>query len=73
MLSEGMYYYSYELYDIYIPKVDIDLRNRNVYLYDLEGKFIKEISTKELKKIYNIHTYKEIYNIINNKSSIHGN
>ena len=72
MFSENQFYYSYELYDTYIPKPRLDLKDKNVYLYDKDGNFVKEISVKDLKKQYNIHSYKEISNIIINKSSLQG-
>lgn len=72
MFSEGNYYYSYTLYDVYIPKPRLDLKGKNVFLYDLQGKFVEEISVKDLKKKYDIHTYKEISNIILNKTSLQG-
>lgn len=67
------FYLSYELYDEYIPKPRLDLKNKVIYLYDLFGNFIEEIPTKEFKKKYNIHSYKEISNAILNKSIIQGN
>lgn len=73
MFSEGNYYYSYKLYDTYIPQPSLDLKGRNVFLYNLNGEFIEEISVKDLKKRYDIHSYKEISNIILNKSSLQGN
>lgn len=72
MFSEEKFYYSYKLYDTYIPRPSLDLKEKNVFLYDLQGNFIEEISVKELKKKYDIHTYKEISNIILNKSSLKG-
>lgn len=73
MFSEGEYYYSYKLYDVYIPRPSLDLKGKNVFIYDLKGSFIEEISVKDLKKKYDIHSYKEISNIILNKSSLQGN
>lgn len=72
MFSEGNYYYSYKLYDTYIPRPSLDLKGKTVFLYDLQGNFIEGISVKELKKRCNIHSYKEISNIILNKSSLQG-
>lgn len=73
MFSEENYYYSYKLYDIYIPRPSLDLKGKTVFLYNLQGEFIEKISVKDLKKRYNIHSYKEISNIIINKSSLQGN
>lgn len=73
MFSEENYYYSYKLYDTYIPRPSLDLKGKSIFLYNLQGEFIEEISVKDLKKKYNIHSYKEISNIILNKSSLQGN
>lgn len=70
--SNDGFHFSYKLYDTYIPRPRLDLKNNNVYLYDLNGNFIEKISVKNLKKRYNIHTYKEISDIILNKSSLMG-
>lgn len=67
------FYLSYELYDEYIPKPRLDLKDKIIYLYDIHGNFIEEISTKDFKKRYNIHSYKELSNAIINKSAIKGN
>lgn len=71
-MFSGNNYYSYELYDTYIPKPRLDLKNKIIFLYDLDGNFIKEQLVKDFKKEYNIHSYKEISNLIINKSSIKG-
>lgn len=67
------FYLSYELYDVYIPKPRMDLKNKVLYLYDLYGNFIEASPIKDFKKKYNIHSYKEISNAIINGSTIQGN
>ena len=73
MFSENSYYYSYQLYDVYIPKPRLDLKGKTVFLYDLDGNYVKSTSIKDLKKEYNIHSYKEISNIILNKLTLQKN
>lgn len=70
--SQNGFYFSYKLYDNYIPKPRLDLKNAYVYLYDLSGCFVEKISVKELKKRYKIHSYKEISNRILNNETIYG-
>lgn len=65
-------YYSYELYDEYIPKPRLSLEGCNIHLYDLEGNYCQTISVKEFKKVSKVHTYKEISDTILNKSTIIG-
>lgn len=73
MFTNKKFYLSYELYDEYISKPRLDLKDKILYLYDLSGNFIEEISSKDFKKKYNIHSYKEISNTILNESTIKGN
>lgn len=72
VFTDAGYYYSYELYDEYIPKPRLDLKDKILYLYDLQGNFVRSQSTKDFKKEFHIHTYKTISNVILNKSSIQG-
>ena len=66
------FYLSYELYDEYVQKPRLDLKNKILYLYNLDGKFVNEIEIKKFKKQYNIHTYKEISDSILNEKTIKG-
>lgn len=67
-LTKNDYYLSYKLYDQYVCKPRMDLKNKLLYLYDLDGNFIDSINVKDFKKKYNIHSYKELENaILNNK------
>lgn len=72
-LTKENYYYSYELYDEYVPKPRLDLKDKVLYLYDLEGNYLRECSSKDFKKEYNIHSYKELSNAILNNKPIQGN
>lgn len=72
MFNQGQYYFSYELYDKYIPKPRLDLKNKNIFLYDLLGNFVEEVSSKDFKKRYGIHTYKELSDVILNEKSLKG-
>lgn len=72
MFNQEKYYFSYELYDEYIAKPRLDLKNKDIFLYDLSGNFLEKINIKDFKKNYNIHTYKEISDIIINEKSLKG-
>lgn len=51
------YYWSNDLVEKYEPKT-LNLRNKIIYLYDLEGKFIRELSIGEAtKQFFNIKSY----------------
>ncbi len=52
------YYYSYILTDNFIPKQQPKLKNKIIYIYDLEGNYITEKkSGRQLKEYYNITSY----------------
>lgn len=71
--SRDGFYFSYKLYDTYISRPRLDLKNKNIYLYDLNGNFIEEVSMKDFKKRCNPHvSYKRISNIILNKETLIG-
>lgn len=72
MFCKKQFYFSYELYDEYIPKPRLDLKDKYIHLYSLEGEYLKTIHIKEFKKEYDVHTYKEISNCILNQASIKG-
>lgn len=72
-LTKENYYYGYELYDEYVQKPRLDLKDKTLYLYDLEGNYLRECSSKDFKKEYNIHSYKELSNAILNNKPIQGN
>lgn len=71
-LNQGAYYFSYELYDEYISKPRLDLKNKKIYLYDLEGNFVEETTAKDFKKVYKKNTYKEISTCILEEKSMAG-
>ena len=53
----GDYYYTTTLYDIYIPKKRISLKNKIIYIYNLNGDFVKEFNSKEeICSFFNIST-----------------
>ena len=70
-LINKSFYLSYELQDEYIKKPRLELKNRLIYLYDLEGNYIKEILSKEALKEFKIHSYTTLSNAILNKTTIH--
>ena len=58
------FYLSYELSDEYIRKPRLDLKNKTIYLYDLEGNYVKEILSKDALKEFKIHSYTTLSNAI---------
>ncbi len=71
-LINSSYYLSYELYDEYIKKPRLELKNKTIYLYDLDGNFVKELISKDALKEFSIHSYTTLSNTIVNKTSICG-
>lgn len=48
-------YYSTKLVDIFIPKKSVSLRNKNIYLYDLEGNYLQTFTSRtEACQFFNI-------------------
>lgn len=70
--TKEKFYLSYELYDEYVQKPRRDLKGKTLFVYDLKGNFIDQYNIKDFKKKYDIHTYKEISNVILNEKSIKG-
>lgn len=68
-LTKGNYY-SLELYDEFIPKPRMELKNRIIYVYDIDGNFEKEVPYKEIHSYLNIHSNRKISTIIKTKSLI---
>lgn len=64
------FYLSYELQDEYIKKPRLELKNKLIYLYDLEGNYVKELLSSEVLKELKIHSYYTLSNAIINKTSI---
>lgn len=53
-LTKG-YYYSKELYDVYIPKEKLNLKNIPIYTYNIDGSFYKKYNNqKDLKTEFGI-------------------
>lgn len=69
-LTNEEYYFSYELYDEYIKKPRVDIKHKTLYIYSLDGNFIKALSTDNFRKEYHIRNYYSIANAITNNSSI---
>lgn len=69
-LVNKQFYFSYELYDEFVKKPRLELKDAILYLYDLEGNFVKELPSKEALKELKTHSYTTLSQVITNKSSI---
>lgn len=57
-LKHRDYYWSFKLSEKYIPVEKISLKGKTLYIYDLEGNFIKELLVgQDLKDFYSITHY----------------
>lgn len=57
----GEFYYSNELYDYYLGKPKISLKNKTIYIYDLNGKYLTSLhSGEEIKKYFDIKSTSSI-------------
>lgn len=61
------YYYSIELFDTYVQKPRLSLKNKILYLYNKDNEFVEKINIKDFQRKYDIRSYKKIANIIKNK------
>lgn len=64
------YYYSLSLYDEFIPKPKLALKNKTIFVYDLEGNFETEIKYENLHKFLNICSNKRISTYIKTETPI---
>lgn len=61
------FYWSFTLFEQYTPIKKISLRNIKLFIYDLDGNFIRELNTgKELKEFYKITHYGNLKEAIQN-------
>lgn len=60
------YYISYKLLDVYKPKIRRQLKDEKYYVYDLQGKLIKECFGKEVMNVIRCHSWKKIHTVIQN-------
>lgn len=66
------YYYSYQLYETFVPKPRIILKNKKFYLYDLEGNFIREYANcDELKTFMGVKSNSSISDVINRRNGLY--
>lgn len=71
-LVNGQYYYSSKLYDVFTPSPRKSLKNTTVYLYTLQGDFIKEFKkVSELQKYLNVNSYNVLYRAIHGQNGIY--
>lgn len=70
-LVKKEFYYSYNLYDIFIPKPKISLKGKKFYLYTLEGKYLREFSNcKELMEFMGVKSNSSVHDIINRRNGL---
>lgn len=68
------YYYSYQLYDTFIPKPKKFVAGNKFYLYDLEGNFIREFKNHiELKAFMGVKSNSSISDVINRRNGLYKN
>ena len=66
------YYYSYQLYDEFVPKPKAQLKGKKFYLYTLEGKFLREFQNiKELQDFMQVKSSSSINNVINRRNGLY--
>ena len=46
------YYYSIELFDTYVQKPRLSLKNKILYLYNKDNKFVEKINIKDFQRKY---------------------
>lgn len=52
-----MYYVSYELYDIYVPKKRPQYNSKTYYVYKSDGTFVGEFKGKQVMPVINLHSW----------------
>lgn len=66
------FYYSFTLYDEFIPTPKKSLKGKTYYLYTLEGEFIKEFSdSKELMSFMGVKSWSSIWDVINRRNGVY--
>lgn len=66
------FYYSFQLYDIFVPKPKVQLKNKKFYLYSLEGIFIREFKDcKELKEFMGVKSNSSIHDVIHRRNGLY--
>ena len=64
------YYYSLKLYDEYKPKPRLILKGKTIYVYDLQGNFVKEISYDKLHEFLGVSSNKRLTTYIKTNTPI---
>lgn len=66
------FYYSFTLYDIYIPKAKASLKDSKFYIYDLQGNYLKEIpNIKQLLEFIGNKSYASAWDAINRRNGLY--
>lgn len=63
-------YYSLQLYDVYVPKPRLELKNKIIYVYDVNGNFEKAVPFKEIHEYLNIPSNKKLTTAIKTETLI---
>lgn len=71
-LVQGEFYYSFTLYDEFIPTPKKSLKGKTFYIYTLEGNYIKTIGTsKELMEFMGVKSWSSIWDVINRRNGVY--
>lgn len=71
-LVKKEYYYSFTLYDVFVPKPKQSLKGKKLYLYKLDGTFIKEFkNSSELQEYMNKKSNNFIWDAINRRNGLY--
>lgn len=66
------YYYSFSLTDEFKPKPRISLRGKKFYLYDLNGKYLREFENcKELQEFMGVKSYSSVHDVIFRRNGLY--
>lgn len=69
----GNYYYSNSLMEKYLGKPKISLKNKSIYIYDLNGNFITELkNSSEIKEFFNINSTSSLTTAIRTERTYKG-
>ena len=66
------FYYSYYLYNEFKPKQKQSLRGKKFYLYNLEGKYLREFQNlRELMSFMNVKSNSSVHDVINRRNGLY--
>jgi hypothetical protein len=66
------FYYSYQLYDTFIVKPRISLKNKQFYIYDLQGNYLQTIENcDKLREFMGVKSNSSIHDVINRRNGLY--